>query len=101
MRGDMKVFVTGHRGYIGTHLVGLLKEAGHHVIGCDLDLFQGVREPMPEPDPDLSCDVRSLKPRDLQGFDCIMQLAAVSMPATLFIRYIGLPDGLAEYLPKL
>jgi nucleoside-diphosphate-sugar epimerase len=30
----MKVFVTGHRGYIGAHLVGLLQEAGHHVTGC-------------------------------------------------------------------
>ena len=29
----MKVLVTGHRGYIGVHLVGLLKEAGHHVVG--------------------------------------------------------------------
>jgi nucleoside-diphosphate-sugar epimerase len=37
----MKVFVTGHRGYIGAHLVGLLKEAGHQVTGCDLDLFEG------------------------------------------------------------
>jgi nucleoside-diphosphate-sugar epimerase len=37
----MKVLVTGHRGYIGAHLVGLLKDAGHHVTGCDLDLFEG------------------------------------------------------------
>ena len=32
----MKVFVTGHRGYIGAHLVDLLKQMGHTVTGCDL-----------------------------------------------------------------
>jgi nucleoside-diphosphate-sugar epimerase len=75
----MKVFLTGHRGYIGAHLVGLLKEAGHYVVGCDLDLFQGCSwEPLPEPDRDILCDVRSLTPRDLQGVDCVMQLAAIS-----------------------
>ena len=37
----MKVFVTGHKGYIGVHLVDLLKQAGHTVTGCDLGLFDG------------------------------------------------------------
>jgi nucleoside-diphosphate-sugar epimerase len=75
----MKVLVTGHRGYIGAHLVGLLHEAGHHVEGCDLDLFAGCGwEPMPEPDREIVCDVRSLTARDLDGFDCVMHLAAIS-----------------------
>jgi nucleoside-diphosphate-sugar epimerase len=47
----MKVLVTGHRGYIGAHLVGLLKEAGHRVVGGDLDLFADCGwEPVPTPD---------------------------------------------------
>ena len=75
----MKVFVTGNRGYIGAHLVGLLKEAGHYVTGCDLDLFEGCGwEEVPPPDREIIGDVRSLGPRHLEGFDCVMQLAAIS-----------------------
>ena len=48
-------------GYIGAHLVGLLMEAGHHVVGCDLDLFVGCAwEPIPDPDREIAFDVRSL-----------------------------------------
>ncbi len=75
----MKVFVTGHRGYIGAHLVGLLKEAGHHVTGCDLDLFEGCGwEKLTPPDREIAGDVRALTPRDLEGQDCVMHLAAIS-----------------------
>src|SRR6516225_1243090 len=75
----MKVFVTCHRGYIGAHLVGLLKEAGHRVVGCDLGLFGGCGwEPVPEADREIVSDVRSLTARDLEGFDCVIHLAAIS-----------------------
>jgi nucleoside-diphosphate-sugar epimerase len=33
----MKILVTGHRGYIGSHLISLLTT--HEVWGCDLELF--------------------------------------------------------------
>ena len=36
----MKVLVTGHKGYIGTHLISLLKAAGHIVTACDINLFE-------------------------------------------------------------
>jgi len=75
----MKVLVTGHRGYIGTHLVELLKSAGHSVTGCDLGLFEGCEwEPVPAADRELVQDVRTLTARDLDGHDAICHLAAIS-----------------------
>lgn len=75
----MRVFVTGHRGYIGCRVVEVLKEAGHSVTGCDLDLFAGCEwEPLPLPDRELTCDVRTLTPADLDGHDCVVHLAAIS-----------------------
>jgi nucleoside-diphosphate-sugar epimerase len=75
----MNVFVTGHRGYIGTHLVDLLKQHGHTVVGCDLNLFEGCGwEPDTPPDRALVKDVRTVTPADLDGCDCVMHLAAIS-----------------------
>jgi nucleoside-diphosphate-sugar epimerase len=75
----MKVFITGHRGYIGAHLVELLKAAGHSVTGCDLGLFDGCEwGQLVRPDRELVKDVRSLNRADLAGHDCVMHLAAIS-----------------------
>ena len=75
----MRVFVTGHRGYIGCHLVDLLKQAGHRVTGCDLGLFEGCEwETLVPADVELVKDVRDLTAGDLDGHDCVMHLAAIS-----------------------
>lgn len=75
----MKAFVTGHRGYIGVHLVDVLKDAGHTVTGCDLGLFDGCEwESHATPDRELIKDVRDVTLDDLDGHDCVMHLAALS-----------------------
>jgi nucleoside-diphosphate-sugar epimerase len=75
----MKILVTGHRGYIGPHLVKLLKESGHHVTGVDIGYFEGCNwEPLPAADREINADFRSLTEKDLAGFDCVCHLAAIS-----------------------
>jgi nucleoside-diphosphate-sugar epimerase len=78
-RMNMRVFVTGHRGYIGAHLVDLLKQAGHVVTGCDLGLFDDCAwEELVPVDHELRKDVRLLTLTDIAGHDCVMHLAALS-----------------------
>src|SRR5262249_25677836 len=63
---NMKVFVTGHRGYIGSHLVDVLKQEGHAVVGCDVGLFDGCQwEPLAVPDVELAKDLRAIEAEDL------------------------------------
>jgi nucleoside-diphosphate-sugar epimerase len=77
----MRVFVTGHLGYIGTILTPMLVKAGHSVVGCDSDLYRystfsagGV---LPEV-PNLGKDVRDLEIEDVLGYDAILHLAGLS-----------------------
>jgi len=75
----MKVLVTGHNGYIGPHLVKLLKENGHFVTGVDLNLFEGCPwEELPKPTTEIIKDYRLLSLEELSGHDCVMHLAAIS-----------------------
>jgi nucleoside-diphosphate-sugar epimerase len=75
----MKVFVTGHQGYIGAHLVDVLKREGHAVTGCDVGLFDGCSwDKLVPADRELKKDVRAIIARDLEGHDAVMHLAAIS-----------------------
>lgn len=77
----MRVFVTGHRGYIGTVLTPMLVAAGHEVVGLDSDLYERCTfapgGEMPEVTSILK-DVRDIEVSDLLGFDAVLHLAALS-----------------------
>jgi nucleoside-diphosphate-sugar epimerase len=75
----MRVLVTGHRGYIGTVMVPMLVQAGHTVVGLDSDLFQQCTFRTGLFDiPDLRVDLRDVQARDLEGFEALIHLAALS-----------------------
>ena len=92
----MRVLVTGHRGYIGTVLTPMLLKAGHDVVGLDSDLYErctfdkggeivGV--------PAIRKDVRDVEARELNGFDAVLHLAALSNDPLGDLRH-GLTDDI-------
>lgn len=77
----MRVLVTGHLGYIGTVLTPLLVEEGHDVVGLDSDLYRGCTfgDERSIPDvPWLRRDIRDVHAEDLDGFEAVVHLAALS-----------------------
>jgi nucleoside-diphosphate-sugar epimerase len=74
----MKVLVTGHDGYIGTVLTPLLLEAGHEPHGLDTSLFANhAFGEIPEV-PAREADIRDVTAEELDGFDAVIHLAALS-----------------------
>lgn len=77
----MRIFMTGHHGYIGSVMAPLLGEAGHEVVGLDAYLYEGCGF---GPDPSTSAirarrkDVRDVGSADLDDFDAVVHLAALS-----------------------
>ncbi len=75
----MKVFVTGHKGYIGPHLIDILKKAGHTVTACDINLFEESQiAEVTKPDSELIKDIRQITIDDLKDHHCVMHLAGIS-----------------------
>ena len=75
----MRVFVTGHKGYIGTVLVPMLVAEGHEVVGLDSDLYEqctfgGALLDVPH----IRKDIRDVQVSDMEGFDAVLHLAALS-----------------------
>ncbi len=76
----MRVLVTGHHGYIGSVLVPLLLDAGHEPVGLDTYLYEGC-DFGADRGPAIAAirkDVRDVDAADLEGFDAVIHLAALS-----------------------
>jgi len=75
----MRILVTGHLGYIGTVLTPMLMTEGHTVVGLDSDLYEHCTFGKEVPKVDsIQKDIRDVEPTDLEGFDAIIHLAALS-----------------------
>jgi nucleoside-diphosphate-sugar epimerase len=75
----MRVLVTGDRGYIGAVMVDRLQQAGHEVVGLDVAWYEGCDfGTVPSNYERRFGDVRDATPADLDGFDAIVHLAAIS-----------------------
>ncbi len=75
----MKVLVTGHQGYIGAVAVPMLRAAGHEVTGLDSGLFAECDfGPPPASVPEIRKDLRDVERSDLEGFEAVVHLAALS-----------------------
>ena len=86
----MKILVTGSHGYIGTILVPMLIEKGHHVIGLDTDYYARCTFTGDVPDiATIKADIRDVEADDIVGFDSIIHLAGLSN------------DPLGDYRPEL
>lgn len=76
----MRVLVTGHNGYIGSVLVPMLAGAGHEVTGLDTFYYEdctfGPERAAPEQT--IRGDIRDVEAGDLEGFDAVVHLAALS-----------------------
>jgi len=75
----MRVLLTGHKGYIGSVAGPMLRDAGHDVVGLDSDLYGHCDfGDAPEAIPEIHKDLRDLAPEDLDGFDSVVHMAALS-----------------------
>src|SRR5262249_12001590 len=75
----MRILLTGHKGYIGAVTGPILCSAGHEVVGLDTDLFAGCEFGNPaEQIPEIRKDIRDLTRNDLDGFNAVFHLAALS-----------------------
>jgi nucleoside-diphosphate-sugar epimerase len=80
----VRVLVTGHHGYIGSILVGQLLDREHDVVGLDTYLYEGCdfTEDRTPAVPAVRMDVRDVTSAELEGFDAVVHLAALSNDPT-------------------
>ena len=74
-----KILITGHEGYLGSVMTLAFLNAGFDVTGLDTGYFRNcLIVPQLAEVPSLDQDIRDLKTKDLEGFDTVIHLAALS-----------------------
>lgn len=77
----MKIFLTGHDGYVGTLLIDMLRRSGHDVRGVDACFFDGCglsRTSRSGNGTGSRKDVRDVLETELAGYEAVIHLAALS-----------------------
>jgi nucleoside-diphosphate-sugar epimerase len=79
----MKVLITGTEGYIGARMAPILAGHGHDVVGLDTGFYRDgclYVDPIGMPVTPLTLlkDLRSVTPKDFEGFDAVVHLAELS-----------------------
>jgi nucleoside-diphosphate-sugar epimerase len=75
----VKVLLTGHHGYIGSVTRPALEAAGHEVVGLDAFYYRGCDFGSDSaPWTEIVTDVRDVTAYQLEGFDAVVHLAALS-----------------------
>ncbi len=76
---NMRILLTGHNGYIGTIMASMLLSAGHEVVGLDTNFFEDcVLGPTELNIQEIKKDIRDICLRDLENFESVIHLAALS-----------------------
>jgi nucleoside-diphosphate-sugar epimerase len=74
-----RILVTGHDGYIGAVLTPYLTGLGYDVVGLDTGYFSSCRlGDDPQPIATIDKDLRDVEPKDVEGFDAVVHLGALS-----------------------
>jgi nucleoside-diphosphate-sugar epimerase len=74
----MRILLTGHKGYIGAVASEMFRDAGHEVVGLDTDFFADCDFGTSPKISEIHKDIRNVTIADLEGFDAVIHLAALS-----------------------
>jgi len=79
MSDPARILITGHQGYIGSVMAPLLVDSGYDLTGLDTGYFEECTlTPVRVEIPSARKDIRDLEQADLEGFDAVVHLAALS-----------------------
>jgi len=99
MGENMRIFIAGGGGFIGSMLVPLLRDHGHQITVADLFWFG---RNLPDDVETIERELFELEEADLASFDCVIFLAGLSndpmaefSPAKNFVENGALPSYLA------